>query len=67
MHDGREQGVITLIRKNGCGKTMKNYGHINLLNNIYKIWETVMTNRLKPITNILTNEAQHGYKIKNRQ
>ena len=59
-----KQGVITLLFKSGCAKSIRNYRPITLLNSIYKIWATVITNRLKPIMNILTNETQHGYKIK---
>ena len=62
-----KQGAITLIFKSGCAELIKNYRHINLLNSIYKIWATVITNRLKPIMNILTNETQRGCKIKNQQ
>ena len=46
-----QQGVIALISKSGCSKLIKNYRPI-ALNGIYKIWVTVITNRLKPIMNI---------------
>ena len=59
-----KQGAIALIHKSGCDKSIKNYRPITLLNSIYEIWATVITNRLKPIMNILTNETQHGFKIK---
>ena len=67
MPDGREQGVITLIRKTGRTKTINKYRPIALLNSIYKIWGAIMANRLKRIMNILTKETQRGYKIKNQQ
>ena len=47
-----KQGVIALIYKTGCAKSIKNYRPITLLNSIYKIRETVITNRLKPTMNI---------------
>ena len=28
------------------------------------IWATIMTNRLKPIMNMIIDETHHGYKIK---
>ena len=62
--DEWKQGLITLISKSGCAELIKNYRPITLLNSIYKIWATVITNRLKPIMNILTNETQHGYNVK---
>ena len=58
-----KQGVITLIPKSGDSKNIKNYRPITLLNTIYKIWATIMTNKLKPYMNLLTCEMQHGYKI----
>ena len=54
-----KQGVIALIRKNGCTKTMENYRPIALLNITHKIWATIMTSRLKPIMNMLTNETHN--------
>ena len=35
---------------------------ITLLTSIYKIWATVLSNRLCPFLNILTNEHQCAYK-----
>ena len=59
--------AITLIRKTGCTKEIKNYRPITLLRSIYKIWSEITTNRLKPIMDILTKETQRGYEIKNQQ
>ena len=39
-------GVIALLYKSGSKCELKNYRPITLLNTIYKIWDTIMTNRL---------------------
>ena len=43
---------------------MDNYRPITLINIIYKIWATIMPNRLNPILNLLTEDNQYAYKQK---
>ena len=57
-------GVITLLHKNGNRNLLRNYRPITLLNTIYKIWATIMTNRLAPVLNLITNDNQCAYKTK---
>ena len=55
-------GIVILIHKKNDPKDINNYRPITLLTSIYKIWATVISNRLYPIMNLLTNETQCGYK-----
>ena len=64
MPDLWKQGVVILIPKTGDKRNINNYRPITLLNSIYKIWATIITNKLKPYMNLRTCEMQHGYKIK---
>ena len=41
---------------------INNYRPITITNIVYKIWAAVISNRLKPYMNILTNELQSAYK-----
>ena len=49
------------IYKNGHDALLSNFRPIALLNSIYKIRATVITNRLTPTMNMLTDEGQHAY------
>ena len=42
-------------------RDLSNYRRIVLLAAIYKIWDTVIANRLLPIMNLLTIELQREY------
>merc|ERR1712112_477018 len=57
-----KQGIITYIYKAKERNILKNYRPITLLNMIYKIWATILSNRLTPIPNLLTSESQTAYK-----
>ena len=46
----------------GLKTHLSNFRPITMINSIYKIWATISTNRLKHITNRLTDERQHAYK-----
>ena len=41
---------------------IKNYRPIDITNIICKIWETIITIRLKPYLNFQTSELQNAYK-----
>ena len=62
MENEWKKGMMTLIPKKNDNKDINNYRPIILLTTIYKIWATIMTNRLTPITNLLTSEIQCAYK-----
>ena len=64
-----ETGMPTLLHKNGNGNEMWNYRPMALLIAIYiyKIWATIVTKRLIPITNLLTNDNQCAYKTKTKR
>ena len=49
-------GLAALIYKRG--KLLKNYRPIALLNAVYEIWATIMTNRISHILNLLTKDNQ---------
>ena len=57
-----KQGIITYIYKAKGRNMLKNYRPITLLNMIYKIWATILSNRLTPVLNLLTSESQTAYK-----
>ena len=59
-----KQGIIALFFKKGKENDINNYRPICLLQTIYKIWATILTNRLSPILNLLTNDNQCAYKAK---
>ena len=62
MNNDWKKGLLTLLYKKGDKKDINNYRPIVILNSIYKIWTTVIANRLSPIMNLLTNEFQCAYK-----
>ena len=55
------RGAITFRNKNAPAD-LNNYRPIALINMIYKIGETVTTQRLNPLINLLTAESQYVYK-----
>ena len=55
-------GIITFIYKNKDKYDINNYRPITITNIIYKIWATVLTNKIKPYLNFLTSEQQNAYK-----
>ena len=55
------KGMIALIHKRRKND-LNNYRPIVLLNTICKIWETIISTRLNPITNLLANDFQCAYK-----
>ena len=59
-----KKGVVTLLYKKGDTSNLDNYRPITLLQTIYKIWATVITNRISPIMNLLTKDNQCAYKAK---
>ena len=61
MINSWETEIIIYIFKNGLGALLINSRLIALLSSIYKIWGTIITNRLTPIMNMLTDERQHAY------
>ena len=58
------KGIITLIHKGGDANNLDNYRPITLLPTIYKIWATIITNRLAPVMNLLKKDNQCAYKAK---
>jgi len=56
-----KKGIIALIFKSGARDNPDNYRPITLLQEIYKIWAAVITNRISPIMNILTTDNQCAY------
>lgn len=64
MPDCWEIGIVILIFKKNGPKDLNNYRPITLLTTIYKIWAPIITNRLNPITNLITEDTQCGYKAK---
>ena len=64
MPKGWLNGVMTFLHKKQARDDLDNYRPITLINIIYKIWATVMTRRLNPILNLLTNDDQYAYKSK---
>ena len=61
---GWQGGVIIFFFKKGDERKINNYRPITRLPTIYKIWPTILSNRLTPILNLLTNEQQCAYKTK---
>ena len=61
---GWQDGIIIFFFKKGDKRNINNYRPITLLPTIYKIWSTILSNRLTPILNLLTNEQQCAYKTK---
>ena len=59
-----EVGVIVFIYKKGGGNELRNYRPIVLLITVYKIRETIITNKLIPLFNILTRDNQCANKTK---
>ena len=59
---GWQCGIIIFFFKKGDKRNINNYRPITLLPTIYKIWCTILSNRLTPILNLLTNEQQCAYK-----
>ena len=57
-----EDWVIVYIYKSKTETILRNFRPITLLNSIYKIWATIVANRITPIMNMLTDERQHDYK-----
>ena len=56
------EGLIVLLRKKGEKTKTDNYRPITLVNVIYKILAIIITRRIAPIMNILTDEKQTAYK-----
>jgi len=56
------EGPIVLLHKNGEKTKTDNYRPITLVNVIYKIIAIIITRRIAPIMNILTDEKQTAYK-----
>ena len=56
------QCIVAFIRKNKDPINLDDYRPVALLNAIYKIWACVVGNRLTPLLNLLTDEAQTAYK-----
>ena len=60
----KKKGIITLIFKSGARNNLDDFRPIALLQTIYRIWETVITNRISPIMIILAKENRCAYKAK---
>jgi len=56
------EGLIVLLHKKGEKTKTDNYRPTTLVNVIYKILAIVITRRIAPIMNILTDEKQMAYK-----
>ena len=61
---GWKTGIVALIYKSVGKKLLRNYRSIAILNTICKIWDTIMTNRISPILNLITKDNQCAYKAK---
>ena len=64
MPKGWLGGVMTFLHKKKARGDLDNYRPIALINMIYKIWATIMSQRLNPILNLLTDDDQYAYKSK---
>ena len=53
-------GVMTFLQKKKARGDLDNYRAIALINTIYKIWETIMSQRLNPILNLPTDDDQYA-------
>merc|ERR1712105_404003 len=62
QHESWQNGQILFIHKSGDRKHLDNYRPITLLPTIYKLWETIMSNIITPILNIITNDQQCAYR-----
>ena len=51
------------FQKKNDKRDLNNFRPVTITNIVYKIWATVLTNRLKPYMNYLTNEFQNAYKV----
>ena len=59
----RVRGIGTFIFKKNDKRDLNNYRPITITAIVYKIWATVLTNRLKPYTDFITNEFENAYKV----
>ena len=55
---------MTFLHKKQARGDINNYRPITLINMIYKIWDTITSQRLNPILNLLTEDDQYAYKHK---
>ena len=58
-----KEGIVAYIFKKGQ-KELKNYRPVVLLTTIYKIWATIIANRIQPLLIILTKDNQCAYRRK---
>ena len=45
----------------GSNQSIPDCRPMSLLNGVYEIWAIIMTNRIAPLLNLLTNELQRAY------
>ena len=62
--NGWLKGVMTFPHRKNARGDIINYRPTTTINMIYKIWTNVMSRRMNPIANLLTEEDQYSYKNK---
>ena len=65
MGESWENGISMYIHKSGSSEILKNLRPITILNSIYKVCASIVTYKLTPFMNLLTNEARRAYKKTN--
>ena len=61
------RGIITFIRKRGGKYDIHNYRSITIAGIIYKIWDTVLGNQLKPYLHFITIDPEMRTDVVDRQ
>ena len=66
MHQGLNATFLALIPKSGCSDELQGFSPISLCNVVYKIFATIIVNRLKPILLDIISLEQIGF-VQGRQ